>query len=107
VDARGGRTLNLEPSLLGWVLSALLIGYMSGALNRRSEDFRRMVLVGIVATAIGGFFLIGMFQLSPSNVIALDLTGFATHVATRIATGVIVAVVAKVFMWYGVNPHRK
>jgi len=103
----GGGGFNLGPSLLGWVLSAMLIGYMAGALNKRSDNFRRMIIVGIVTTAIGGFFLIGMFQLSPSNVVALDFTGFAIHVATRIATGAIIAVIAKVFMWYGVSMAKK
>ena len=52
---RGGDAINLGPTLLGWVLSAMLIGYMAGALNNRSQDFRRMLIVGIVTTAIGGF----------------------------------------------------
>jgi len=107
---RGGGGINLGPTLLGWVLSAMLIGYMAGALNRRSQDFRRMLIVGMATTAVGGFFLLGMFQLSPSNVVPFDFDGFAINVATRIATGAIVAVLAKVFMWYGVpmgkSSHR-
>jgi len=99
---RGGGSVSLGPTLLGWVLSAMLIGYMAGALNKRSENFRRMLIVGMATTAVGGFFLLGMFQLSPSNVVPFDFTGFALNVATRIAAGAIVAVIAKVFMWYGV-----
>jgi len=102
---RGG-SINLGPTLLGWVLSAMLIGYMAGALNKRSENFRRMLLVGIVSTAIGGFFLLGMFQLSPSNVVPFDFYGFAINVATRIAVGAIIPIIAKVFMWYGVSLHK-
>jgi len=98
---RGGGSINLGPTLLGWVLSAMLIGYMAGALNKHSENLRRMLIVGIVTTAIGGFFLFGMFQLSPSNVVPLDFFGFAINVATRIATGAIIPIIAKVFMWYG------
>ena len=103
---RGGGSVNLGPTLLGWVLSAMLIGYMAGALNKHSENFRRMLIVGIGTTAVGGFFLLGMFQLSPSNVVPLDFSGFALNVATRIAAGAIVAVIAKVFMWYGVALHK-
>jgi len=103
---RGGGSVNLGPTLLGWVLSAMLIGYMAGALNKHSENFRRMLIVGIGTTAVGGFFLLGMFQLSPSNVVPFDFTGFALNVATRIAAGALVAIIAKVFMWYGVTLHK-
>ena len=98
---QSARAFNLGPTLLGWVLSAMLIGYMAGALNKRSDNFRRMLIVGMATTAVGGFFLLGMFQLSPSNVVPFDFSGFAINVATRIAAGAIVAVIAKVFMWYG------
>jgi hypothetical protein len=103
---QSARAFNLGPTLLGWVLSAMLIGYMAGALNKRSENFRRMLIVGMATTAIGGFFLLAMFQLSPSNVVPFDFYGFAINVATRIATGAIIPVIAKVFMWYGVGMHK-
>jgi len=98
--------IDLGSTLLGWVLSAMLIGYMAGALNRHSENLRRMLIVGMGTTAVGGFFLLGMFQLSPSNVVPFDFTGFALNVATRIAAGAIVAVIAKIFMSYGVRFHK-
>jgi hypothetical protein len=104
---RGGGSINLGPTLLGWVLSAMLIGYMAGALNRHSENLRRMLIVGMGTTAVGGFFLLGMFQLSPSNVVPFDFSGFALNVATRIAAGAIVPVIAKVFMWYGMAMNKK
>ena len=103
---RGGGSINLGPTLLGWVLSAMLIGYMAGALNKRSENFLRMLIVGMITTAVGGFFLLGMFQLSPSNVVPFGFSGFATNVATRIAAGAVVAIIAKVFMWYGMGAHK-
>ena len=104
---RGGGGINLGPTLLGWVLSAMLIGYMAGALNKHSENLRRMLIVGMGTTAVGGFFLLGMFQLSPSNVVPFDFFGFALNVATRVAAGAIVPVIAKVFMWYGVTVAKK
>jgi hypothetical protein len=104
---RGGGAINLGPTLLGWVLSAMLIGYMAGALNKHSENLRRMLIVGMGTTAVGGFFLLGMFQLSPSNVVPFDFSGFALNVATRIAAGAIVAIIAKVFMWYGMAMNKK
>jgi len=98
--------MGFGPTLLGWVLSAMLIGYMAGALNKRSENFRRMVIAGVVSTTVGGVFLFGMFQLSPSNVM-IGLDAFLLTVLTRTAAGVIIPVIAKVFMWYGVAMHKK
>ena len=102
----GGRLLmGFGPTVLGWVLSAMLIGYMAGALNKRSENFLRMVICGVVATTIGGLLLFGLFQLSPSNVIT-GLDGFLLTVLSRTATGAIIPIIAKVFMWYGLMPNK-
>jgi hypothetical protein len=97
--------MGFGPTLLGWVLSAMLIGYMAGALNKRSENFRRMVIAGVVATTVGGVFLFGMFQLSSSNVM-IGVDAFLLTVLTRTAAGVIIPIIAKVFMWYGVAMHK-
>ncbi len=102
--AAGG--IHLGPTLLGWVLSAMLIGYMAGALNKGSENFRRMLIAAVISTTVGGFFLLGMFQLSPSNVVPFELTSIAITVLTRVAAGVIIAVIAKVFFWYGMGAHK-
>ena len=93
-------------SLLGNLVSAMLIGYMAGALNKRSEDFRRMLISGVVATTIGGIFLFSLMQLSPSNVIT-GVDGFLITVATRTATGVLIPIIAKVCMWYGFTMNKK
>ena len=93
--------------LLGYLLSSILIGYMAGALNKRSDNFLRMIITGIIATTIGGILLFGIFQLSPVNVVT-GVDGFLLTVLTRTACGAIMPVIAKVFMWYGVNAiqHR-
>jgi hypothetical protein len=96
----------LGPTLLGYVLSPMLIGYMAGALNKRSENFRRMLISSLVATTIGGFFLFWTFQLSPMNVVT-GIDGLLITVATRIACGFLTAVVAKIFIWYGQTPAAK
>ena len=92
--------------LLGYVISAMLIGYMAGALNKRSEDLRRMIISGVVATTIGGLLLFGVFQLSPANVVT-GLDGFLLTVLPRIACGAIIPVIAKVFFWYGMGVNKK
>ncbi|MCW4045595.1 MAG: hypothetical protein NWE94_08785 [Candidatus Bathyarchaeota archaeon] len=103
----GGRFLTgFGPTVLGYVLSAMLIGYMAGALNKRSENFKRMLIAGVVSTTIGGLLLFWLFQLSPSNVIT-GVDGFLLTVLTRTASGAIIPVIAKVFMWYGMAIGKK
>jgi hypothetical protein len=84
----------------------MLIGYMAGALNKRSESFRRMLISAITAATIGGVILFGVFQLSPANVVT-GIDGFLLTVLSRTACGAIIAVIAKVFMWYGVALNKK
>lgn len=92
--------------LLAYILSPMLIGYITGALNKRSENFRRMVISGVTAGTIGGIMLFGIFQLSPVNVVT-GIDGFLLSVLTRTAAGVVVPIIAKVFVWYGMDIGRK
>lgn len=94
-----GATFGANTILLGYVLSAILIGYMAGAMNKRSENFKRMLFVGTFATTVAGILLFGIFHLSPVNVVT-GIDGFLLTVLTRTATGAIIPIIAKVFMWY-------
>jgi hypothetical protein len=99
---------NLQGSgtiLLGYILSAMLIGYMAGALNKRSDNFRRMLIAALTAATIGGIMLFLILQLSPANLVT-GATGFLLTVVTRTGTGLIIPVIAKVFMWYGVVRNK-
>ncbi len=102
----GALLFGLAPTILGYVLSAMLIGYMAGALNKRSEDFRRMLISGLVASTVGGVFLFAIFHLSTMNVV-VGVDGFLLTVLTRTACGAIFPVLAKVFIWYGVAMNKK
>jgi hypothetical protein len=102
----GGRIVGYGTVLLAYILSAMLIGYMAGALNKRSENFRRMLIIGIVSATVGGVFLFGVFQLSSANVVT-GWDGFLLTVLPRTACGVVVPIIAKVFMWYGVTVAKK
>jgi hypothetical protein len=84
----------------------MLIGYMAGALSKRSENFIRLLISGLTAGTIGGLVLFGVFQLSSANVVT-GIEGFLLTVLTRTACGALVAVIAKVFMWYGVANTKK
>jgi hypothetical protein len=92
--------------LLAYILSAMLIGYMAGALNKHSENFRRMLISGVTAATIGGILLFAIFQLSPANVIT-GIDGLLLTVLSRTACGLIIPVIAKVFMWYGIAQHKQ
>jgi hypothetical protein len=92
--------------LLAYILSAMLIGYMSGALNKRSDNFLRMAISGVTAGTIGGTMLFGIFQLSSANVVT-GTEGFLLTVLTRTAVGVVAAIIAKVFVWYGIAAVNK
>jgi len=97
-----GNTFGSGTVLLGYVLSAMLIGYVAGAMNKRSDNFLRMVISGIATTTIGGLLLFGVFQLSPVNVVT-GIDGFLLTVLTRTACGAVIPVIAKVLMWYEGN----
>jgi hypothetical protein len=92
--------------LLAYILSAMLIGYMAGALSKHSENFIRLLISGVVAGTIGGLMLFGVFQLSSANVVT-GIDGFLLTVLTRTACGAVMAVIANVFMWYGVAITKK
>ena len=91
--------------LLAYILSPMLIGYMAGALNKRSDNFKRLLISSLVASTIGGIALFSIFQLSSANVVTGTL-GFASTVLARMLAAVLTAVVAKVFFWYGMGAHK-
>ena len=92
--------------LIAYILSAMLIGYMAGALSKRSDNFIRLLISGVVASTIGGIMLFGILQLSSANVVT-GIDGFLLTVLARSACGAVVAIVAKVFMWYGITAMNK
>jgi len=83
----------------------MLIGYVAGALNKRSDDFRRMLISGVTAATIGGIMLFGVFQLSPANVVT-GIDGLLLTVLSRTACGAIIPIIAKVFVWYGITINK-
>jgi len=91
--------------LLAYILSPMLIGYMAGALNKRSDNFKRLLVSGIVAATIGGIVMFTIFQLSPANVVT-GVTGFALTVLARMLAAVLTAGVVKVFFWYGMTAQK-
>lgn len=91
--------------MLAYILSPMLIGYMAGALNKRSDDFKRLLIVSVVSCTIGGIMLFTIFQMSSANVVT-GVDGFALTVLTRLIAAVLTAVVAKIFFWYGMGTKK-
>ena len=91
--------------LLAYVLSPMLIGYMAGALNKRSDNFKRLLISALVASIIGGIVMFTIFQMSSANVVT-GITGFALTVLARMLAAVLTAIVVKVFFWYGMGTKK-
>jgi hypothetical protein len=103
-----------EISNLGYVICAMLTGYIAGALNRNSFSFRRMLIAGLVAAIIGGLFLLWTQLISPFGMVTTDalFTGnlaenalFLTFLP-RIIYGIIIPLLVTVFGWFGISPRQ-
>jgi hypothetical protein len=92
-------------SLLGYVVSAMLIGYIAGALNKRSYAFSRLLVSGIIAGIAGALFLFLTYQLSPFHIVT-GFFGFFITILQRLLSGVIIPIFVKVFSWYGITPKQ-
>ena len=120
-----------DMSMLGYLVMAVIIGYMAGALNNGSSNFKRMLGAGLTAaiiTALIQFYLNYNFSLTPGQSMAHGLWaikdsagnaimplqydvgsvlyGFTLAFIPSIALGVIVPILARVMTWYGIQPMR-
>jgi hypothetical protein len=101
--------------LLGFVVSAMLIGYVAGAMNKGSFSFLRMIISGLTAAIVGGLFLFFTYKI-PFDIInaipqPVDMAADVPYVLfltmlPRIIFGIIIPIFAKVFSWFGVSPRR-
>lgn len=101
-------------SNLGYVVCAILTGYIAGSLNRNSFSFRRMIIAGLVAGVIGGMFLLWTQIISPFGMVTVDslVTGnigensLFLNLLPRIIYGVLVPLFATLFGWFGISPRQ-
>jgi len=93
-------------SNLGYVLCAMLTGYIAGALNKGSFNFKRMLAAGLVGGIIGGIFLLWTQLISPFGMVTDISYSLFITLLPRIIYGVIIPLIAKVFSWYGITPRR-
>jgi hypothetical protein len=109
-----------DMATLGYLVTAIVVGYMAGALNNGSTNFKRMLgaaLTPAIIVAVIQVFLNYNFALDPSKAMAqalwLDTSlgaagvyAFVISFVPNIALGVIIPIIAKVMTWYGIQPAK-
>ena len=101
--------------MLYWIVYGVIIGYMAGALNNGSTNFKRMIGAGFTASVIVAVLKAYMnytISLAPARQMAQDswaqdpVLAIVTNFVPGIALGVIVPILAKVMTWYGLQPKK-
>jgi hypothetical protein len=91
---------------LGYVVSAMLIGYMAGALNGGSYSFRRMLVASLIAAVICGVFQLWTASLSITNMVTdFAYSGFLI-ILPKLIYAVIIPIFVTVFGWFGISPRQ-
>jgi biotin transporter BioY len=93
-------------SLLGNLVSAMLIGYVAGALNKRSDNYRRMLVAGVTSGVMGSLLILLVSQFSPI-VGEASVEGVVLVFLPRILAGVLVPLIAKAFLQHGANRKKE
>jgi hypothetical protein len=93
-------------SNLGYVICAMLTGYIAGALNKGSFNFKKMLVAGLTAGIIGGLFLLWTQLISPFGMVTDIYYNLFINLLPRVIYGVVIPIIAKVFSWYGITPRR-
>ena len=86
--------------LLGYLLSAMLIGYIAGALNLKSAKLSRLLFSGFVAALAGGLFLFLTEQLATPPLV-YGAFGFFVTMTPRIVFGIVVPLVVYLILRHG------
>lgn len=103
-------------SMLFYMVNAIIIGYMAGALSGGSSNFFRMLGAGLTAavtTATIQAFLDYHVSLEAVRWMAQDgwandpIYSFVLAFVPAIALGVIVPILAKVMSWYGLSARKQ
>ena len=89
-------------SLLGYLLSAMLIGYMAGALSQKSTKLPRLIFSGFVASLAGGLFLFLTDQLS-TPVYVSGYYGFFVTMTPRLVFGIVTPLIVKLILRHQTN----
>ena len=105
-----------DMAMLFYLVNAVIIGYMAGALSGGSMNFKRMLGAGLTAsltTTLIQLFMNNQYALEPSRNMSVAMwsgdLGYALFISfvPSIALGVIVPILAKVMSWYGLSARRQ
>jgi hypothetical protein len=91
---------------LGYVVSAMLIGYMAGALNGGSYSFRRMLVASLIAAVIVGFFQLWTASLSITMMVQDYVYSGFLIMLPKLIYAVIIPIFVTVFGWFGISPRQ-
>ncbi len=83
--------------LLGYLLSAMLIGYMAGALNQKSTHLSRLIFSGLTAALVGGLFLFFTEQQAPAPMV-YGWFGLFVTMTPRIVFGIVIPLIVKLIL---------
>jgi hypothetical protein len=104
-----------DVSMLFYLVNAVIIGYMAGALNNGSTNFKRMIGAGLTASLVVAAiqaYLNVTVALEPGRNMAIDswntdpFLAVITNFLPAILLGIIVPILAKVMTWYGLQPQK-
>jgi len=95
-----------DVSTLGYLVSAMLVGYMAGALNRGSFSFRRMVVAALIASLIGGLFQLWTGLISPLGMVTDPLNSGFLILLPKVIYAVIIPIFVTLFGWFGISPKQ-
>ena len=105
-----------DVSMLFYLVNAVVIGYMAGALNNGSTNLIRMIGSGLTASLVVAFiqsYLNITVALEPGRNMAIaswatdPLMAVVVNFVPSIALGVIVPILGKVMTWYGLQPKKQ
>ena len=82
--------------LLGNLVSAMLMGYIAGALNKRSDKYRDLLVAGLASGIMGSLIVVLASQFSPT--LKIGTAGIALVFLPRILAGFLVPLIAKAFL---------
>jgi hypothetical protein len=92
-------------SILGALLSAMLIGYMAGALNQKSAKLSRLLFSGFVAALAGGLFLFLTEQLA-TPVLVSGSYGFFVTMTPRLVFGIVTPLICRAILRHQANKQK-
>jgi hypothetical protein len=89
-------------SLIGNLVSAMLIGYVAGALSKRSISYRRMLAAGVISGSMGALLVVFVGQFSPI-LGGITASGVFLALLPRVLAGIIVPFIARAFLRHGAS----